>query len=495
MKDLYSLENIKKIRWGVLEENQPISLYPVMYPGWSGVIGQTGKILGKPQKNIINLWRKDNQIIFVDHREWTDLGSFALKKIINNPKWGAKLNQKILKLADELVNFSAKKIFSADLKTKTDLELYLLYKKYLDKHSNLYNYAIIPVYLDLYKPHLTTYLTEYLNQRVEKVKYSISGKECFALLTIPQELSKVQEEEKELLVLASKPSNKDLLKRHITRFKYIGYNWEGPAFPDSYFIKRLNEYRKDNIKPKIKLGLLISEKEKVRINQELLLRNLKIDKKHQKLLEITRGFIYSKDYRKMSLVQSYFEVEPLLKEMARRFNLSLTEIRNCLLTEVHDMALGKLKRSVDLDARKKGCLFVVVNQSLPGRVFVDNRLRAIRHYLLKKEDLKAVNYFHGQPACLGKARGRVKIITTIKDLKKMKKGDIMVSQMTNPDLVPAMKIAGAIVTDLGGITSHAAIVSRELKVPCVIGTKIATKVLKDNDLVEVDANSGDIRKI
>lgn len=67
--------------------------------------------------------------------------------------------------------------------------------------------------------------------------------------------------------------------------------------------------------------------------------------------------------------------------------------------------------------------------------------------------------------------------------------------MTNPDLVTAMKIAGAIVTDLGGITSHAAIVSRELNIPCVIGTKIATKVFKDGDMVEVDANRGDVRKI
>ena len=62
-------------------------------------------------------------------------------------------------------------------------------------------------------------------------------------------------------------------------------------------------------------------------------------------------------------------------------------------------------------------------------------------------------------------------------------------------IVPVMKIAGAIVTDQGGITSHAAIVSRELDVPCVIGTKIATKVLKDNDFVEVDASKGIVIKL
>ena len=75
-----------------------------------------------------------------------------------------------------------------------------------------------------------------------------------------------------------------------------------------------------------------------------------------------------------------------------------------------------------------------------------------------------------------------------------KKGQILVSGKTNPNLIAAMKRAAAIVTDQGGLTSHAAIVSRELKIPCVVGTKIATEVLKNGDQVEVDANQGIVRK-
>ncbi|PIY96842.1 MAG: hypothetical protein COY66_02870, partial [Candidatus Kerfeldbacteria bacterium CG_4_10_14_0_8_um_filter_42_10] len=67
--------------------------------------------------------------------------------------------------------------------------------------------------------------------------------------------------------------------------------------------------------------------------------------------------------------------------------------------------------------------------------------------------------------------------------------------ITNPSLVPAMKKAAAIVTDTGGLTCHAAIVARELNTPCVIGTNIATRVLKDGDLVEVDATRGVVTKI
>jgi pyruvate,water dikinase len=84
---------------------------------------------------------------------------------------------------------------------------------------------------------------------------------------------------------------------------------------------------------------------------------------------------------------------------------------------------------------------------------------------------------------------------SVSDLSKMEGGDILVSPMTTPEFVPAMRRASAIVTDEGGITCHAVIVSRELGIPCIIGTKIATRVLKDGDEVEVDAEKGVVRII
>ena len=74
-------------------------------------------------------------------------------------------------------------------------------------------------------------------------------------------------------------------------------------------------------------------------------------------------------------------------------------------------------------------------------------------------------------------------------------GDVLVARVTMPDYLPAMIHAVAFVTDEGGITSHAAIVARELKKPCVVGTKNATTVLRDGDMVEVDANKGIITLI
>jgi len=91
--------------------------------------------------------------------------------------------------------------------------------------------------------------------------------------------------------------------------------------------------------------------------------------------------------------------------------------------------------------------------------------------------------------------GKVRVLLSSRDHGKMKKGEILVAPMTSPDYILAMRKAKAIITDVGGLMSHAAIVSRELGVPAVVGTKVATKVLKDGDRVEVDAKNGIVRKL
>ncbi len=124
-----------------------------------------------------------------------------------------------------------------------------------------------------------------------------------------------------------------------------------------------------------------------------------------------------------------------------------------------------------------------------------------------KDLLRNVNFtfrgeLSGTVACRGNVRGIVKVITLSLDQKitsskihEMNVGNILVSDTTGPELMLAIKKAAAIVTNEGGLMSHAAVVSREFNIPCVVGTKIATQVLKDGDLVEVDGERGVVRII
>ena len=100
----------------------------------------------------------------------------------------------------------------------------------------------------------------------------------------------------------------------------------------------------------------------------------------------------------------------------------------------------------------------------------------------------------GETASPGVAFGPVKIVRDIKELDKIQKGDVLVTTMTTPDMVPAMQKAVAIVTDEGGLTCHAAIVSREMGTPCIVGTGNATEVLKEGEVITVHATHGNVYK-
>jgi phosphohistidine swiveling domain-containing protein len=117
-------------------------------------------------------------------------------------------------------------------------------------------------------------------------------------------------------------------------------------------------------------------------------------------------------------------------------------------------------------------------------------------FTIQKDD--TVNHsgeFTGQCAFPGRVQGRVKIVNSVGDMHKFSAGDIIVSSTTTPDFLPIMKISSAIISEHGGVICHAAITSRELKIPCVVGVKKATKHLKDGDLVEVDAEKGLVRLV
>ncbi|MCK4818877.1 phosphoenolpyruvate synthase, partial [bacterium] len=118
--------------------------------------------------------------------------------------------------------------------------------------------------------------------------------------------------------------------------------------------------------------------------------------------------------------------------------------------------------------------------------------------ILKKTSAKHEdqNEIKGQVANapVKKIKGKVQVILDVSK-KEFKQGNILVTTMTRPEFVPLMRKAKAIITDEGGITCHAAVVAREFKIPAVIGTKVATKKLRDGDMVKVDARIGFVKKV
>lgn len=166
-------------------------------------------------------------------------------------------------------------------------------------------------------------------------------------------------------------------------------------------------------------------------------------------------------------------------------NLAPEEIRAFLLeSHIPDRAMVKLRA-------EKRCYFHYWNGTL---MFVTD-LKAQEEIQKRMEHERSAGELHGTVAVRGKAMGRVVVVNHEGEAAKIRNGDILIARYTTPNLTPYMRKCAAFVTDEGGLTSHAAIIARELKKPCVIGTKNATQVLKDGDLVEVDANTGIVRKL
>ncbi len=160
----------------------------------------------------------------------------------------------------------------------------------------------------------------------------------------------------------------------------------------------------------------------------------------------------------------------------------------------------------ELQLRANGLIYfegdIFTNRSIHDfekncHVIVDEGLRTIGEPQVVEGGIPniATAEIHGVTATRGKIAGKVRLVLTKKALQDVLPGEVMVTYATSPDYVPMIKICSAIITDEGGVVCHAAIVSRELGIPCVVGTKTATQILKTGDLVEVDAERGIVRII
>lgn len=135
---------------------------------------------------------------------------------------------------------------------------------------------------------------------------------------------------------------------------------------------------------------------------------------------------------------------------------------------------------------------------LPGKLLVDKSLADVEsayNITIKQPKVIKTNTIKGRTAYPGLVSGKVFRLMSRPQVSAFPAGAVLVTPMTTPDFLPAMHKAAAFVTDEGGLMSHAAIMARELKVPCVIATKVATRVLKNGDMVEVDATQGIVKKL
>ncbi|MFH0713725.1 MAG: PEP-utilizing enzyme, partial [Candidatus Micrarchaeota archaeon] len=272
------------------------------------------------------------------------------------------------------------------------------------------------------------------------------------------------------------------LTRLVEKWSWQGeYSLQEDLFDKVYFEEQIKQSA--NIDDKIV--------DKIKENKKAFEETLKtLDANTQKLAQIVNKYVVLRTHRidivKKFLVnmrQFYIHLTKLLQGKGFTYN----EIINLTRREIVDFLEKNIIPNLS-DTKKR------VNGEVA--YLYKGKVEFISITKLETQETRApnVSLTKGKPANGGTATGPAVIVKTKSDLLKVRSGCVLVAQTTYPEYTPFMKKAVAIVTDEGGVTSHAAIVARELGIPCIVGTKNATKIFTDNELIIVNADKGTVEK-
>ncbi len=409
-------------------------------------------------------------------------------------------------------------VFRQNLPIYSDKKLISVYSKLLDLMMDMNVWGHVVNLTDFEHNMLTDKIMEFLEKKVVK-NFGTSTPGVFAMLTTPVEknplkrqeielyklLSLVQETKKAEVIFRGKTSADEIIrkikrfsgihkaiKKYKNEYDWFEFHYSGPTvLGEEYFVGILSSMVRQRIKGKDVLTELRKKEKELTLDQKKVSKELKLSRDELQWINIAKTFMFLKALRKDVVFQASRRTDPLIIEISKRLHLTPTQTRNMTIKEIER---GLKSRKVDIDIINDRINYSVwLFQNEKVNIFTRKQAKNYSNKIVEEEVDKKVNEFEGTPACIGQAKGLVKLIISADDIPKMNKGDILISPATNPNLLPAMKKAAAIITDEGGITCHAAIVSRELNIPCIIGTKIATKILKDGNTVKVNAEKGIIK--
>ena len=463
------------LRWGPIDSKivyiyfmDPFPLFNKHFkPGWS---------------DTIVYYYNDKILAICPYPKLRENGSSMFKKVILNEKITKKHFNNWYKTTKKLVDYEKKIKNPNKLNQK---QLSKLFDEWNSNYEKFWFYGFIP--------ELANWGGEKILKEKLLEKHKENFTELFEVLSAPEDLSFYQTEELNLLKLKLIKQLDKKLKEHQQKYHWLrnsyGYS---TILPISYFKNQLNKVTKEEAEKKIKEIKNIPKKTKQ--NKKELINKYKVSKDIEKIGKRLAYSIWWQDFRKKFIFMAISQIEEFVKETSRRFNTSKEELYQYRPPEL-GILIKTGKKIKNALGRKEGYLQYYYEDKGDIVNYDTKEANEIMKPFLEPKVERDVKEFKGLPVSRGKAKGKVKIILSPLNIKKMNQGDILVAPMTSPDFVIAMKKAAAIITDEGGMTSHAAIVARELGIPCIVGTKIATKVLKDNDLVEVDANKGVVKKL
>lgn len=335
----------------------------------------------------------------------------------------------------------------------------------------------------------------YLGENVEAVlppllrrteKSEAQAAEVFSVILSLERMTAMRHEHADLLRIALAPASQRTrrIASHVRRYQWLPCInvLNSTPWTAAHFSRQLRQILRAG-QARLELRQLLATFASARQRYRRLLSRLPV--RVRILARQAHAIAFIKDDRDDARRQAYFAIRPLYRTLARSLGLPPRQVEWLTTDEIVNGLHGRQVTLSEIRRRQRGYVLKICN----GRIRV---FPARASLALSKSNVSKVD---GIAAGGGKAVGRARIVRFVSDLPAVKKGDVLVAVFTHPDYLSAMRRAAAIVTDEGGLTSHAAIVARELQKPCIVGTKVATQVFKDGDRVEVDATNGTVRKL
>ena len=453
--------------------------------------GYLGKLLGKDFNP--KHFRQFNGARWMDSAEIAEWISLLKKEIQNDPGYLIKVGS----IAEKWVNEFKKechKLDNMDWKKYSNGKLASEFERLCDVQRHAYITAYQYIIINRFFPDA---IIEIVSEREKDPNRQM---ELLSALTSMERKTDMVKERESLVKIAEMMQMGDenvdsAIRAHVSKYAHLGhYVFYGHAHTEKSIRKRAEEILEKGLQHE--LELLARQRQKGEFGKELK-RKWALSNEERKQLDTLAMWIWLSMEGDESYALFTHKSKKLFEEVGKRLRLRPGEIIEMRALEITEA----LENNKVFDAAFKKRIAARYNDS--AILLWNGKIELLEGEDLgkysKKEQKAEAEYTHitelkGMAASAGHATGKAIVIHSITEIGKVKRGDILVASSTMPAFVPAMEKAAAIVTNEGGLLSHAAIVSREFGKPCIVGTKIATKVFKDGDMLEVDAVKGIVRK-
>jgi phosphohistidine swiveling domain-containing protein len=445
-------------------------------------------------------WNKvNNSIIFLKNQKelqgYISLKDYQKLKKLHGNYFFKK--GKILQLIEKYKGLTAKfyrfatKINKLNLRTYTREQLLPLFKEYLNLELQ------VCAWFRGTRPEAEVKAERVLFNQLNKCFDLNKSREVFRIITESARIDTLKRENiKWLNLVKQKKIGDEQLLSHAKQFPdfFINIYKHDTAI---YFLRqRLKETKKHLRKRQKELRFLMERLKKLNKERKKILGQCK-GSLVKRISWMFRNFGFYRLQLKPAWAGAEFICLPMFERLAHLIGILTEDLCNTYtVRDILNFLQFNKKLPVKIVRDRKRCVVFAVKNKKAKIIEGKEALKFLENTIVEDVKVKRAIELYGAPANQGVYRGRVRILlsTRIQDLF-IKRGEILVTNMTQPHMMLIMKKAGAIITDVGGITSHAAIMSREFGIPCVVGTLKATKVLKNGDYVEVDGNKGVIKKL